>query len=217
MKNFESAADVLNPIQSKAAIQRSVEDSIKAVSSLKSHESLEFIEAAARMIADAFAEGRKLLTAGNGGSLCDAAHLAEEFTGVFRKLRPALPAIVLSDSGHLTCTANDLGFEWVFARGIEAFGKPGDVFVGLTTSGNSKNIVLAFEAAKKLGLKTIALLGKGGGKLKGVADLEICIEGFSTSDRIQEAHMTALHIIIEFVEYRLFPDECLTNVLGKPC
>jgi len=118
----------------------------------------------------------------------------------FRKPRKALPAIALSEPGHITCIGNDLGYEWVFARGVEAFGRPGDIFIGLTTSGNSPNIVKAIETAERLGLTTIAFLGKGGGKLKGQADLELLIEGFSTSDRIQEAHMAAMHIIIEMVE-----------------
>ena len=187
-------------------ILKSVQDSIRAVSQLQQPHAIKFIEKASEALAEAFANGNKLIAAGNGGSLCDAAHLAEELTGQFRKHRQALPAIALSEPGHITCAANDLGFEWVFARGVEAFGKPGDIFIGLTTSGNSPNIVNAFKTAQKMGLKTISLLGKGGGKLKGVADLELCIDGFSTSDRIQEAHMTALHIIIEMVEYKLFPE-----------
>lgn len=193
----------------KSEIMKSVQDSIRAVTQLQHPNAIEFIEKAGEMLANAFANGNKLITAGNGGSLCDAAHLAEELTGLFRKYRQALPAIALSEPGHITCTGNDLGFEWVFARGVEAFGRPGDIFIGLTTSGNSPNIVNAFETAQKMGLKTIAFLGKGGGKLKGVADLELCIDGFTTSDRIQEAHMAALHIIIEMVEYRLFPEFAL--------
>ncbi len=122
------------------------------------------------MIADCFRQGNKLLIAGNGGSLCDASHFAEELTGFFRKPRPALPAIALADPGHLTCVGNDVGYDKVFGRAIEALGKPGDVFVGLTTSGNSPNMVHAFKTAQSLGLKTIALLGKGGGKLKGFSD-----------------------------------------------
>jgi D-sedoheptulose 7-phosphate isomerase len=196
----------------KSYISNSIDDAVQAIAQLKQPHALEFIEKAGEMVADAFAQGNKILTAGNGGSLCDAAHLAEELTGFYRKSRPALPAIALSDPGHITCTGNDLGFEWIFSRGIEAFGKPNDVFIGLTTSGNSLNMVNAFAAAKKSGLKTISFLGKGGGKSKGVADLELCIHGFSTSDRIQEAHMAALHMIIEIVEYRLFPEMCLPEL-----
>jgi D-sedoheptulose 7-phosphate isomerase len=183
---------------------QSVAEAIEAVSRLQRPEALLFIEEAANLLAACFASGNKVLIAGNGGSLCDAAHFAEELTGQFRAPRKALPALSLSDPGHITCVANDYGFEAIFSRGIEAFGKKGDIFIGLTTSGNSPNIVKAFEVAKALGLTTIAFLGKGGGRLKGVADIELCIDGFATSDRIQEAHMTAIHIIIEHVENRLF-------------
>ncbi len=188
----------------KEKILHAIEDGVRALQQLKQPDHVAFIEESARVIADAFLRGNKLIVAGNGGSLCDANHFAEELTGVFRKVRRALPAISLSEAGHLTCVANDIGYEKVFARGVEAYGRPGDVFVGLTTSGNSQNLVLAFVAAKQRGLKTIAFLGKGGGKLKGVADLEMIIDGFSTSDRIQEAHMTAIHILIEMVEEILF-------------
>lgn len=186
------------------SLLKSVQIAIQAVSQLQEPRSLIFMEEAAKMLAACFKAGNKVIIAGNGGSLCDGAHFAEELTGLFRSERPALPAISLSEPGHITCVGNDLGFEWIFARGLEALGKPGDVFVGLTTSGNSSNIVKAFEAAEKLKMHTIAFLGKNGGKLKGVAELELLIEGFSTSDRIQEAHMAAIHIIIEMVEQLMF-------------
>ena len=182
-----------------------VDDAVSAVQQLKHPHGLHFMENAAIMLARCFRKGHKVIVAGNGGSLCDGAHFAEELTGLFRALRPALPAISLSEPGHLTCVGNDLGFDSVFSRGVEAFGKPGDIFVGLTTSGNSANIIKAFETAQALELNTIAFLGKDGGKLKGVADIELLIEGFTTSDRIQEAHMAAIHMIIEMVEYELFP------------
>jgi D-sedoheptulose 7-phosphate isomerase len=188
----------------KESILKSVNEGIAAIEQLRQPQMVAFIEQAALLIADCFQRGNKLIIAGNGGSLCDAAHFAEELTGVFREKRPALPAIALTDSGHLTCVGNDLGFDAVFARGVEAYGKEGDVFVGLTTSGKSPNIINAFEAARHKKLKTIAFLGKGGGLLKGVADLELLINGFSTSDRIQEAHMAAIHILIEMVEKKLF-------------
>ena len=182
----------------------SVKDAIRAVSQLQNPSSLKFMQAAAEMLADCFKNGNKVIIAGNGGSLCDGAHFAEELTGLFRSFRPALPAISLSEPGHITCVGNDLGFDQVFSRGVEAYGKPGDIFVGLSTSGNSPNIVHAIETAERLGLKTIAFIGKTGGKLKGAADIELLIDGFSTSDRIQEAHMAAIHIIIEMVENLLF-------------
>jgi D-sedoheptulose 7-phosphate isomerase len=184
--------------------EASVDQAISAILQLKEERHLRFIEESARLIAQTFANGKKLLIAGNGGSLCDASHFAEELTGVFRSKRKALPAIVLSEPGHITCTANDLGFDEVFSRGVEAFGHPGDLFIGLTTSGNSKNIIKAFRTARELGLSTIAFLGKDGGALKGFSPLEMIVSGFSNSDRIQEVHMAAIHIIIELVELELF-------------
>ena len=181
-----------------------IEGGCRAIAQLKSPQALQFLEEVSTLLATTFQEGGKLIVAGNGGSLCDAAHFAEELTGQFRDPRPALPAIALNDPCHLTCVANDMGFEEVFARGIEAHGKAKDLFVGLTTSGNSPNIIRAFEQAQKQGLKTAAFLGKDGGALKGIADCELIIEGFTTSDRIQEAHMFAIHTIIERVEALLF-------------
>lgn len=185
-------------------ILQAIEDGVRAIEFLRKPESLEFIHNATKVISECFQSGGKLLIAGNGGSLCDAMHFAEELTGVFRHKRKALPAIALSDPGHLTCTANDLGYEGVFSRAVEALGKTGDVFVALTTSGNSANLLHAVPVAKAQGMKTIAFLGKSGGKLKGMTDLEWIIDGFTYSDRIQEAHMTAIHIIIEMVEKELF-------------
>ena len=187
-------------IMTCTGVEESVEDAIKAVSQLKKPEALTFIKNVAQCLAAAFNSGNKLLIAGNGGSLCDAMHCAEELTGQFRQKRKALPAIALSEPGHLTCVSNDMGYDEVFARAIEAYGKPGDVFMGLTTSGNSPNLIKAFNKAKELQLTTVAFLGKTGGKLRGIADLELIIEDFNTSDRIQEAHMTAIHIIIEMIE-----------------
>ncbi len=181
----------------------SVEDSINAVRQLSEPHAITFIERFAEVLAQCFQAGNKVIIAGNGGSLCDAAHFAEELTGYFRKPRAALPAIALNDAGHITCTANDTSFDQVFSRGVEALGKPGDIFVGLTTSGNSPNIVRAVETAQKRGLTTVTFLGKNGGKLKGVADLELIITDLETSDRIQEAHMAAIHIVIEMAEHLL--------------
>ncbi|MGD9789576.1 MAG: D-sedoheptulose 7-phosphate isomerase [Phycisphaerales bacterium] len=147
--------------------------------------------------------GGKVLICGNGGSLCDATHFAEELTGRFRADRPALPAIAISDAGHITCTANDYGFDRVFSRGVEALGKAGDVLIVLSTSGNSKNVVLAVEAARAKGLSVVALLGKTGGALKGMADVELIAPG-ATADRIQELHMIVLHTIVEGVEAAMF-------------
>lgn len=164
---------------------------------------LEIIEKGCRLLADCFIEEGKVLICGNGGSMCDAMHFAEELTGRFRKNRPALPAISLSDASHISCVANDFGFEEIFARGVEAYGRKGDVFIGLSTSGNSANIIRACQVAKTKGLSTILLLGKDGGELKGQADLELIING-KTSDRIQEIHMFILHVLVEGIERLLF-------------
>lgn len=186
------------------AIIESVNGGIEAVSQLKTPHGLAFIKNLGLLMAETFRNDHKLIIAGNGGSLCDAMHFAEELTGYFREDRPALPAIVLSEPGHITCVGNDAGYDKVFSRGVEAHGKAGDLFIGLTTSGNSANLVEAFARAKAMGLRTVAFLGKGGGKLKGQADLELLIEGFKYSDRIQEAHMTAIHVAIEVCEKELF-------------
>lgn len=191
-------------IEMKAVITKSVEDAIRAAQYLKLPYSISFMQKAATLIAEAFTHNQKLLIAGNGGSLCDAMHFAEEFTGQFRKKRKALPAIALSDPGHMSCTANDMGFSEVFSRGVEALGKKGDILILLTTSGNSENLYRAAIAAKEKEITLISFLGKKGGKLKGLSNLEWIVEGFSTSDRIQEAHMAAIHIIIEAVEEKLF-------------
>lgn len=172
---------------------------------VENEENIEKTEKISQELALAYKNGKKSLIAGNGGSNCDAMHFAEEFTGRFRKDRRALPSISISDSSHITCVGNDFGFDFVFAKGLEAFGQEGDFFFGISTSGNSKNIIEAVKMAKEKKLKTVALLGKDGGKLKGVCDYEFIIPG-ETSDRIQEVHMMILHIIIEGVERTLFPE-----------
>jgi len=145
------------------------------------------------------------MACGNGGSMCDAMHFAEEWTGRFRKNRAALPAIAFSDASQLTCIANDFGFDAIFSRSVEAYGKSGDLLVAISTSGSSPNILAAIEAAKKKGITTIGLLGKGGGKARGMVDVPIVVPRAETSDRIQEVHIKVLHIVIEAVERRMFP------------
>ena len=172
---------------------------------IKEEEKRKETEKVAKVLAEVFNNGNKVLICGNGGSNCDALHFAEEFTGRFRGDRRALPAIAISESSHITCVGNDYGFDYVFSRGVEAYGKSGDMFIGISTSGNSGNVIKAVEAAKKLGIKTCVLLGKDGGKLKGICDYEFIIPG-KTSDRVQEIHMMILHIIIEGVERIMFPE-----------
>lgn len=191
----------MNSLQNVAL--SSIDEAASAILALKKSDSLCFLEQLALCLVQTFSSNRKVLIAGNGGSLCDASHFAEELTGYFRTKRKAFPVLVLSEPGHVTCVGNDVGFEHVFRRGIEAFGTAGDLFIALSTSGNSKNLVLALEEAKKRSLRTAAFLGKDGGAMKGMADLELCISGFTFSDRIQEAHMAALHIAIELFEKQM--------------
>jgi len=160
-----------------------------------------FVEAAAQ----ALRGGKKLLACGNGGSMCDAMHFAEEWTGRFRRDRSPLPAIAFSDPSQLTCIANDFGYDQVFARSVQAYGNAGDVLVALSTSGNSPNVLAAVEAARERGLTSVGLLGKGGGELRSKVDIPIVVPRAETSDRIQEVHIKVLHIAIEAVERELFP------------
>lgn len=158
------------------------------------------IEAAAKVLADSFKQGGKVLSCGNGGSHCDAMHFAEELTGRYREDRPGYAGIAISDPSHLSCVSNDFGYDFVFSRYVQAVGREGDVLFGLSTSGNSKNILKAIEAAKEQGMKTIALTGKDGGKMAGVADVEIRVPHFGYADRIQEIHIKIIHILIMLVE-----------------
>lgn len=192
--------------QLKSLILHSAEQAILAAQYLKRDESLSFMEECANKIVKCLESGGKLIIAGNGGSLCDAMHFAEELSGLYRKKRPALSAMALSDQGLMSCIANDIGYDSVFARGVEALGKKEDIFIALTTSGNSANLIQAVSAAKKKEMGTIAFLGRSGGQMKGMCDLEWVVSGFPYSDRVQEAHMAAIHIIIEMVEGMLFPE-----------
>jgi D-sedoheptulose 7-phosphate isomerase len=158
------------------------------------------IAQAAELVAASLNNGGKVLTCGNGGSLCDAQHFAEELSGRYRQDRRALAAIALTEASHMTCVANDFGFEFVFSRFVEALGRPGDVLLAISTSGNSPNILRAAEAAKVAGLRVIGLTGKDGGQLAGLCDVEIRVPHFGFADRIQEVHIKAIHIMILLIE-----------------
>ena len=187
----------------RKAILESVEESIQVIKELRSREALDFMEAVSSAILNTYHNEGKILIAGNGGSLCDAIHFAEELTGFFREDRQAISALALADPGHLTCVGNDKGFAFVFSRGVEAHGKKRDILMLLSTSGLSENLIHAAQAARQRQMKTIAFLGKTGGQLKGLCDLEWIVSNQRHSDRIQEAHMAAMHIIIEMVEKSL--------------
>lgn len=172
---------------------------------IEERENLERLSALTDVLVELFDKGKKVLICGNGGSHCDALHFAEEFTGRYRKDRDALPVLALGEASHVTCVGNDYGFDEIFSRGVQAFGQSGDLLIGISTSGNSKNVLKAIEMAKSKGMKTVALLGKSGGEIRGKTDFEWIMPG-ETSDRIQEIHMCLLHILIEAVERQVFPD-----------
>ena len=172
---------------------------------MDSPEGLPAVQRFADAAAATLERGGLLMACGNGGSMCDAMHFAEEWTGRFRADRKALAAVAFADPSQLTCIANDFGFDEVFARQVEALGKQGDLLVAISTSGNSPNVLKAVAAAKARGVTTVGLLGKGGGKLKGEVDIAIVVPLGQTSDRIQEVHIKVLHIAIEAVERRFFP------------
>jgi len=161
---------------------------------------IDAIHRAAVLLADAFKAGGKVISCGNGGSHCDAMHFAEELTGRYRENRPGYPAIAVSDVSHMSCVSNDFGYNYVFSRYVEAVGREGDVLLGISTSGNSSNIIKAIEASRAKRIKVITLTGKDGGKMAGSADVEIRVPHFGYTDRIQEIHIKAIHILIQLIE-----------------
>ncbi len=166
-------------------------------------ENINAIERAATLIAASLRDGGKVMSCGNGGSHCDAMHFAEELTGRYREDRPGYASIAISDPSHLSCVSNDYGYQYVFSRYLEAVGRPGDVMLGISTSGNSQNIITAIESAKAKGIKVVVLTGKDGGKMAGLADVEIRVPYFGYADRIQEIHIKVIHILIMLIEKEL--------------
>lgn len=161
------------------------------------------IDEAGKILVSAINNGNKIFSCGNGGSMCDAMHFAEELTGRFRDSRNAIPAIAISDPSHITCTANDYGYDYIFSRYIEGLGKEGDVLLGISTSGNSKNVLNACELAKEKGMKIVALTGKDGGKLKDLCDVELRAPLSDYADRVQEIHIKIIHSLIHYIELEM--------------
>lgn len=188
---------------SKDAIQKHFNEAAEVLNKFNNEANISAIDKALQAMVDALKNGHKIMSCGNGGSMCDAMHFAEELSGRFRNDRKALAAISISDPSHISCVANDYGFEFIFSRYVEAIGNKGDVLLGISTSGNSKNVILAFEAAKKKGLKTVALTGKTGGILAGIADLEIRAPQTEYADRAQEIHIKVIHALIDGIEKEL--------------
>ena len=167
---------------------------------LSDESNMQAIADAGIMMVDAVRNGGKILSCGNGGSLCDAMHFAEEMTGRYRENRKALPAIALSDASHISCVSNDYGYSHVFERMIDALGQKNDVLLAISTSGNSENVILAIEAARRRGIKVVGLTGKDGGKMAALVDIEIRAPYSKYADRAQEIHIKVIHALIDFIE-----------------
>ena len=187
----------------KSEIKKQFEEAQLILSQFQNVENFEKIETAIEMMCTALKAGNKIISCGNGGSMCDAMHFAEELSGRFRNNRKGLAAVSISDPSHISCVANDFGYDFVFSRYIEALGQSGDVLLGISTSGSSKNVILAVEEAKKKGMKTLVLTGKDGGKLAELADLEIRAPYSEFADRAQEIHIKIIHNFILGIELNL--------------
>ena len=187
----------------KSEIKKQFEEAQLILSQFQNVENFEKIETAIEMMCTALKAGNKIISCGNGGSMCDAMHFAEELSGRFRNNRRGLAAVSISDPSHISCVANDFGYDFVFSRYIEAIGQSGDVLLGISTSGSSKNVILAVKEAKKKGMKTLVLTGKDGGKLAGLADLEIRAPYSEFADRAQEIHIKIIHNFILGIELNL--------------
>ena len=189
----------------KDIIQQSLRESQDVLAQFLSDPSkLDAIEKAADCLVDALQQGKKILSCGNGGSHCDAMHFAEEFSGRYRENRPALAAMAISDPSHITCVSNDFGYNYIYSRFIEGLGNQGDVLVGISTSGQSANIIEAVKAAQEKGMKVVLLTGKDGGALAGMGAIEIRVDHFGFADRIQEIHIKVIHILIQLIEAKFF-------------
>ncbi|MEE1892266.1 D-sedoheptulose 7-phosphate isomerase [Pseudomonas otitidis] len=187
-------------------IRNSLEEARRALEAFIDNEAtLRNIERAADLLVASFENKGKAFSCGNGGSMCDAMHFAEELTGRYRKNRPGIAAISISDASHISCVANDFGYDHIFSRYIESHGREGDVLLAFSTSGRSPNVIKAAEAAKALGVKVIALTGKPGSQLEALADVCVCAPGGDFADRVQELHIKVVHILIELVERKLAP------------
>ncbi|MCY1209567.1 Phosphoheptose isomerase [compost metagenome] len=188
-------------------IRNSLEEARRALDNFIANEqTLKNVERAAELLVESFENKGKAFSCGNGGSMCDAMHFAEELTGRYRKNRPGIAAVSISDPSHISCVANDFGYDYIFSRYVESHGRAGDVLIAISTSGKSPNVIKAAEAARALGVKVVALTGKPGSALEALADVCICAPGGDFADRVQELHIKVLHILIELVERKLSPE-----------
>ncbi len=185
-------------------IQNSLEQASRLLAEFIAEDgNIEKIRTAAGLMTEALRNKGKIISCGNGGSLCDAMHFAEELTGRFRHDREALPAVAIADPAHITCVGNDYGFDYIFSKYLEAHGKAGDVLLAISTSGNSVNILKATDEARRKGMKIVGLTGKDGGEMRNKCDVCIVVPWHEYSDRIQEIHIKIIHILIECIEKQL--------------
>ena len=185
-------------------IQQHFEESAQLAQQLLGDKAfLEAMQQGAELLVEALGSGHKILTCGNGGSMCDAMHMAEELSGKYREDRPPFAALAMSDASALTCIGNDYGFDQVFSRQAQALGKPGDVLVCISTSGNSQNVLQAARKAKELGMHVLSLTGNGGGALGDLADIDVSVPWSGFADRIQEVHIRCIHSWIDAIEHEL--------------
>ena len=197
----------LSEAEAARVVNAALSESADALSALRADATaLAAIARAAALIVGAFGRGGRVFSCGNGGSMCDAMHLAEELSGRFRGDRKGLPAQAISDPGHLSCVGNDYGYDAVFARYVESNGRAGDVLVAISTSGASRNVLAAAGAASAIGMQTIALTGRSGSPLAAAADCAISTPAGRYADRVQELHIKVIHILIELIERDLFPE-----------
>jgi D-sedoheptulose 7-phosphate isomerase len=188
-------------------VRAALADSAAALARLSADaQAIKAIAGAGHALAQSFAAGGRAFSCGNGGSMADAIHFAEELSGRFRRDRRGYAAAAISDPGHLTCVANDFGYEAVFARYVESHGRRGDCLVAISTSGQSPNVLRAAEAARTLGMTVIALTGRPGSALGKLADFDLCTPGGEFADRVQELHIKVIHILIELIERELAPE-----------
>lgn len=181
-------------------IQHHFDEAKSVLEAFSTQENYQKIAAAGAIMVSSIKSGGKILSCGNGGSMCDAMHFAEELTGRYRDNRPAIGAVAMSDASHMACVSNDFGFEHVFSRYLQGVGRSGDVLLGISTSGNSANVIKAAEVAHEMGIKVIGLTGKSGGLLASLCDVEIRAPHADYADRAQEIHIKVIHSLIDYIE-----------------
>jgi D-sedoheptulose 7-phosphate isomerase len=196
------------PYIAKQMLEDNFSTMAKVLADFSTRDNFARIRKAAEWMTSSIRDGKKVISCGNGGSMCDAMHFAEELTGRYQKNRPAIAAVSISDPSHITCVANDYGYDYIFSRYVDSVGQKGDVLLAISTSGNSVNIIEAIKSASSRGIKTVALTGKDGGEVAKLVDLEIRVPYAGYADRIQEVHIKIIHSLIQEIEQAIYPKIC---------